>query len=63
MSDFNDAWISKNTQMPNWMTIRPVAVESMTTDGRTDGGTDMTKLIVVFRYFANALKNARTVTC
>jgi hypothetical protein len=31
------------------------------TDGRTDGRTDMTKLIVAFRNFANAPKNRQTV--
>jgi len=32
------------------------------TDGRTtDGQTDMTKLTVAFRYFANAPKNERLV--
>jgi len=29
----------------------------MRTDGQTDGRTDMTKVIVAFRDFANALKN------
>ena len=29
----------------------------MRTDGRTDGQTDVTKLIVPFRNFANAPKN------
>jgi len=37
------------------MTIRPVGVEFLFSDGRTD----MTKLIVVFRNFANAPKNAK----
>jgi len=41
------------------MKIRPVAAELLHADGQTDGGqTDMTKLIVVFRDFANAPKNA-----
>ena len=53
----------KNTQMLNYMKIRPVGVVSMGADGRTDGRTDMTKLIVAFRNFANAPKNARPVTC
>jgi hypothetical protein len=43
------------------MKVRPVgAICSMRTDGRTDrhteGRTDMTKLIVVFRNFTNAHK-------
>jgi len=45
--------ISKNTQVSNFMKIRPVGAELFHTDGRTD----MTKLIVVFRNFANAHKN------
>jgi len=35
------------------MKIRPVGAELFNADGRTD----MTKLIVAFRDFANALKN------
>jgi len=31
--------------------------ELLYADGRTDGRTDTTKLIVAFRKFANALKN------
>jgi hypothetical protein len=34
------------------MKIRPVGVELLHADGRTNTGTDMTKLIVVFRDFA-----------
>jgi len=37
------------------MTIRPVGAEFFDTDGRTQ--TDMTKLIVAFRNFANSPKN------
>jgi hypothetical protein len=31
---------SKNTQIPNIMTIRPVGTELFHTNGRTDGQTD-----------------------
>jgi len=43
------------------MKIYPVGAE-FHTDGRTDGPTDMTKLIVTFRNFSNASKNV-VVTC
>ena len=39
--------------MSNFMKICPVAAECSM---RTDGQTDMTKLTVAFRNFANALK-------
>jgi len=35
------------------MEIRPVVAELFNTDGRTDGRTDMTKLIIAFRNFSN----------
>jgi len=38
------------------MKIRPVGAELLHTDGQT---TDMTKLIVAFRNFANAQKNLK----
>jgi len=38
------------------MKIRLVGAELFHADGRTDGQTDMTKIIVAFRNFANALK-------
>ena len=38
------------------MKIRPVGAELFHADGRTDGQTDMTKLIVAFRNFAKQLK-------
>jgi len=38
------------------MKIRPVGAELFHTDGQT---TDMTKLIVAFRNFANAHKNIK----
>jgi hypothetical protein len=39
------------------MKLRPVGAEMFHVDRRMDGRTDMTKLIVAFRNFANAPKN------
>jgi hypothetical protein len=39
------------------MKIRPVGAELFRADGWADGGTDMTRLIVAFRNFANARGN------
>jgi len=39
------------------MKIRPVGAELLQADRQTDGRTDMTKLLVAFRNFANAPKN------
>jgi hypothetical protein len=52
---------SKNTQISNFMKIRPVGAELFQAGGRADGQTetDMTKLTVAFRNFANAPKNWR----
>jgi len=47
----------KNTQTTNFMKIRPVGSELFRA---TDGRTDMTKLKVAFRNFANARKNCVT---
>jgi Fe-S-cluster formation regulator IscX/YfhJ len=42
----------------NFINIRPVETDYfMQTDRRTDGWTDMTKVIVPFRNFVNAPKN------
>jgi len=38
------------------MKMPPVGAELLHADKRTDGQTDMTKLIVAFRNFANASK-------
>ena len=50
--------LSKYTQIPNFMKIRPMGAELLRADRRTDGRggkqTDMTKLMVAFRNFANA---------
>ena len=48
---------SQNTQISSFMKILPVGAELFHDDGRTGGRTDMTKLIVAFRNFANAPKN------
>jgi len=39
------------------MKIRPLGAELFHVEGRTDRRTDMTKLIVAFRNFANAPQN------
>ena len=39
------------------MKILPKGADLFHVDGRMDGQTDMTKLIVAFRNFANALTN------
>ena len=56
MPDFNElefSDFSKNSEVLNFMKIRPVGAELFHADGRTD----MTKLLVAFRNFANASKN------
>jgi len=51
---------SKNTEILIFVKIRPVGAEMSLADGRTDGQkdrqTDIMKLIVAFRNFANAYK-------
>jgi len=44
--------VSKNAQIPNFMQIRRVGAEF-----HADKQTDMTKLTLAFRNFANAPKN------
>jgi len=41
--------IVKNIQLSDLIQIRPVVAEVLHADGRTDGHTDNTKLIVTFR--------------
>jgi hypothetical protein len=65
----------RNTQISNFMKICPIATElfqrnackDRQTDGRTDRKTyrrtDMTKVIVAFRNFENALKNIKSHYC
>jgi hypothetical protein len=50
---------SKNHQTSNFMEIRLVGAEFF----HADEQTDMTKLVVAFRNFANALKNKNNYTC
>ena len=57
--EFSLSRFSKNTQMSNFMNMRPVAGELF----RADGRTDMTRLIVAFRSFANAPNNALYGDC
>jgi hypothetical protein len=61
-SDFEETFnfldiFSKNTQISNFLKIRPMGAELFHADGRTDGHTDMTKPIVAIRNFATAPKN------
>ena len=60
--DFNETWtlltdffFSENTEISNFMEIRPVGAEMFRADGRTDGQTDMTKLIDAFRNSAKSV--------
>jgi len=56
LSDFNETWtliFGKSTQISNFMKIYPGEAELF----RADRRTDMTKMIVAFRNFANAPKN------
>jgi len=48
---------SKNTQISNFMIISPIEAELFHVGGRADRQTDMTKLIVAIRNFANTPKN------
>jgi hypothetical protein len=59
LSDFNETWIfstdfREKPQISNFMKIRPMGSELFHSDERTD----MTKLIVASRNFANAYKNS-----
>jgi hypothetical protein len=59
LSDLNETkfldGFSKNAQISNFTRARPVGAELFHADGRTD----MTKLKVAFRNFANAHKNRK----
>ena len=58
-ADFNETRTSstffrKNTKVSNFMKIRPAEAELLYEDRRTDGWTDMTKLIVAFSQFCES---------
>ena len=48
----------KRAKIPSFIKICPVAATFFHADGQTDWETGMTKLIAVFRTFANAPKNS-----
>jgi hypothetical protein len=54
--EFSRQIFEKNTQLSNFMKIRPVGVELFHADARTDGHTDMMSLIIAFRNFVKAPK-------
>jgi hypothetical protein len=54
MTDFQ-----KVLKIPNIMNIHLVGAELFHADRGTDGRTDMTKLVVAFRSFANAPKKGK----
>jgi len=47
------------TKILNFMQIRPVWAELLQWDGRTDGRTDMTKLIVALEILRTRLKSRK----
>jgi hypothetical protein len=58
LSDFHETWnfmtrFAKNTQISNFIKIRPVVADLF----RADGRIDMTKLLFAFRNFAKSPKN------
>jgi hypothetical protein len=53
---------SKNIRISNGMKIRPMEAELFDEDGRTDGQTDMTKLIVAFAVLRSRLKIKESAT-
>ena len=48
---------SKNTQISNFMKIRPVVAELFHAEGYADRETNITQLTVAFRNFVHAPKN------
>ena len=59
--EFSPQFYKKNSQIKNFMKIRPARAElfhlDRRTDRLTDGRTDTTKLTVAFQNFANAPKD------
>ena len=60
LSGFNEIWISSSElrKILKYKISRKLSSGIQVVSMRTDGRTDMTKLIVAFRYFANAPKNS-----
>jgi hypothetical protein len=50
---------SKKFKIPNFLQIRPLEAELLQADGQTDRQTDVTKLVVAFRNFANGPKKPK----
>jgi hypothetical protein len=50
----------KNTEVTNFMKIRPEGPDLLHEDGRIEGQTDLTAVIFAFRNFVNAPKNETT---
>jgi hypothetical protein len=68
LSVFNETWIfstdfRKIYQTLNLTNLRPVGLELFHAGGRAGGRTDMTKLFVAFRSFANAPQKAKRSMC
>ena len=64
LSDMNENFLgrfSKNTPTSNFMKSLPSSGSRIVPCGRTDGRTDVTKLMVAFRNFVNASKNSASV--
>ena len=65
LSDFNEIWIfctefrGKRVQVSSFVKIRQFGNKLFHADRWMDTQTDMTKLIVAFRYFAKAPKNVK----
>jgi hypothetical protein len=60
--EFSWQIFEKNAQISDFTKIRPVGAELFHAGGRADGRTDMTKLTVAFRSFANVPNNAVQLT-
>ena len=68
LSVFNQTWMfwaefrKKKSQISSFFKIHPVGAELFHKNGHTDGRTNMTKLEVAFRNFANEPNNRQNYT-